>query len=373
MRYERFRFSLATALVAGSALAAPAAGAPRRAPAEKPVETAVEVVFENDRAGVKLAGTLTLPASARPCPAVLLVTGSGPQDRDETVLSHKPFLAIAEHLARRGFAVLRYDDRGVGGSTGDFLSATTEDFAGDAAAGLAFLRGRPEVDPKRVGILGHSEGALIASMVAAGSKDVAFVVMLGGSGIPGDALLHLQGERLLRASGLPESAVAANRELQRVMFGVMRSEPDPAAGGVRLRRELVAAASAMSEADQRATGVTPAAAEMHARMAEKGYRWMRFFVGYDPATSLRRVSCPVLALGGGMDLQVPAAENLAAIEEALRAGGNTRVTAASLPNHNHLFQECETGLPAEYATIGHPISQRALDLIADWLAGAAAR
>jgi uncharacterized protein len=361
------------ALLLTLGVAAPAHGAfgSRAAVASAPVST--EVVFVNERAGVRLAGTLTLPASGAPHPAVVLVTGSGPQDRDETIMSHKPFGAIAEHLARRGFAVLRYDDRGIGASTGDFFSATTEDFAGDTAAAVAFLERRPEVNPKRIGILGHSEGASVAALVAASNHDIAFVVLLGGPGLRGEDLLELQGKRLQRASGLPDSAVAAAGRLQQLIFGVVRSEPDPAAGAARLRSELSAAVAAMAPSDRSATGLTLELVEAQVRQLQAGYRWMRFFLTYDPASSLRLVRCPVLALGGALDLQVPAAENLAAIERALRSSGNENVTTVTLPRHNHLFQTCETGLPAEYASIDHSISEAALRSISDWLEAVRAR
>jgi fermentation-respiration switch protein FrsA (DUF1100 family) len=208
-------------------------------------------------------------------------------------------------------------------------------------------------------------------MVAASRSDVAFVVMLGGPGMRGEDLLRLQGERLQRASGFPESAVTASARLQGLVFDVIRSEPDPAAGAARLRSELSTAVAAMPPSDRSATGLSPELVEAQVRQLQIGYRWLRFFLGYDPAASLRLVRCPVLALGGGLDLQVPATENLTAIESALRSGGNAAVTAVTLAGHNHLLQKCETGLPAEYASIDHAISETALRTLSDWLIAAA--
>ncbi len=359
-------------LVVGLAGAVPISGTPARA-CESTEPIAEEVAFQNERAGVRLAGTLTRPATQGTHPAVLLITGSGPQDRDETILRHKPFLAIADRLSRRGVVVLRYDDRGVGGSTGEFGAATTEDFAADARAGVEFLRQRKEVDPNRIGLVGHSEGAIVAAMLAADSREIAFVAMMGGPGIPGEELLYLQGERILRAIGISNSAFIANRELQRAMFAVMKSEPDPSIGAGRIRGEITASVERMTEADRRALGLTPAVIEGNVRQVQLGYRWMRYFLTLDPRESLRRVVCPVLVLAGAKDLQVPSAENIVAIEGALRAGGNTRTTVVCLPDHNHLFQHCATGLPTEYGSIEHPISSVALATLSDWIVSVTAR
>ncbi len=366
MNIRAFATSILVLLAVGLAGATPSPGMPTRTrSATEPISE--EVAFQNEPAGVRLAGTLTRPAAQGRHSAVLLITGSGPQDRDETILSHKPFLAIADHLSRRGVVVLRYDDRGVGGSTGDFGSATTEDFAADARAGVEFLRQRKDVDPRRIGLVGHSEGALVAALLAAGSRDIAFVATMGGPGMPGEELLALQGERILRASGVPDSAVIANREIQRAMFAVVKSEPDSSIGAGRIRTEITASVERMAEGDRTALRLTPGMVEAIVRQVQVGYRWMRFFLTFDPRESLRRVTCPVLVLAGAKDLQVPSAENVAAIEGALRAGGNTAVTVACLPDHNHLFQRCATGLPTEYGSIDHPISALALATLSDWI------
>src|SRR5262249_22610129 len=157
-------------------------------------------------------GTLTVPRPGGPFPAVLLITGSGPQDRDEAVAGHKPFLILADHLTRQGVAVLRVDDRGVGGSTGTLATATGDDFADDVLAGVEFLKTRSEINPKRIGLIGHSEGGMVAPLVASKSNDIAFIVLMAGPGVPGDESLYLQGAALLRASGMNESEIAKNRK-----------------------------------------------------------------------------------------------------------------------------------------------------------------
>lgn len=330
-----------------------------------------EVTYASPIAGITLAGTLTLPRTPGPHPAALLISGSGPQDRDETLLGHKPFLVLADHLTRRGIAVLRVDDRGVGASEGDFAAADSRDFASDAEAGVRFLAGRPEVDAGAVGLIGHSEGGLVAPMVAAESDDVSWIVLLAGPGIPGDSILYLQGALIARASGAPEEAVRANAATQRKMFSVLEATPDDSVARGRLEAllaetlETSPGAAAMTPEQRRATAVQQA--------RQVATPWFRFFLSHDPRPVLRRVDVPVLALNGQLDLQVPPRENLAAIAGALREGGNTRVTAHELPGLNHLFQTATTGAPQEYARIEETMSPAVLELVADWILGTTGR
>jgi hypothetical protein len=333
---------------------------------------AVDVTFPGG-AGVTIAGTLTIPAGAGPFPAVVLVSGSGPQDRDGSLMGHRPFAVIADHLARRGIATLRYDERGVGRSSGTFGTATSADFADDAEGAVRFARGRAEIARDRVGIVGHSEGALIAPMVAARprpspGRDVAFVVLLAGPGLRGDSILALQNRLIQSASGVPaptiDRAVATNARL----FAAVTSARDSADAAARLaavRREVVAAAP---EGERAAVD----AALAQATPALLG-AWMRHFLAYDPRPALRRVRVPVLALNGTLDLQVPHAVNLAAIDSALAAGGNRDRTTRALPGLNHLFQTARTGLPDEYAQIAETFAPAALDAIASWVAERFAR
>jgi pimeloyl-ACP methyl ester carboxylesterase len=312
----------------------------------------VEVTYENKPGGAKLAGTLTLPPGFGPFPAVLLITGSGQQDRDEAIMGHRPFLVLADHLTRKGIAVLRVDDRGIGGSTGEVKTATTEDFAGDVLAGVEFLknRGKP-IDPHKIGLIGHSEGGTIAPMVATRSSDVAFIVMMAGTGVPGDEILMAQVAGLSKAAGVPAAAIARNLDLERQILDIVKQESDPKAREARLREWKEKSAPQMPDAQVQAV-MTP---------------WMRFFVTFDPATALRKVACPVLALNGERDLQVPPDLNLPAIDKALKAGGNHDYQIVKLPKLNHLFQTSQTGAMDEYARIEETIAPGALETMSTWI------
>ena len=316
-----------------------------------------EVLVRNDQAGVALAGTLTLPDGPGPCPAAVLVTGSGPQDRNESLLGHKPFLVLSDHLTRAGIAVLRYDDRGVGESTGDFATATSRDFTSDALAAVAFLRTRRDMGA--VGILGHSEGGLVGPMAAARSDDVAFVVMLAGPGIPGGEILQLQSELINRAEGTPDEVVRLNAALQARMFDIVKREQDPVAAAPLLRAALREASAGLPQ------GSTPQAIE--AQISQINSPWFRFFLTYDPRSTLAQIKVPVLALNGSLDLQVPAEVNLREVGAALARGHNPDATARLLPGLNHLFQQAQTGAPSEYAKISETMNPVALEAVSSWI------
>ncbi len=321
-----------------------------------------DVDYTNTVDGTMLAGTFTVPDGPGPHPAVILITGSGAQDRDETILGHKPFLVLADHLTRRGIAVLRVDDRGVGGSSGSIATSTSQDLAGDVRAGLAFLKDHPDVDDTRLGLIGHSEGGLIAPIVAAGEPDVAFVVMLAGTGFPGREILQLQ-LRLIQ-EGMGRSPDNVDRQVEAQRHLIARLEADAPAQEIQdavlaLLRIQLSGVDAAAVGDGKTLAATQAAS-----MATP---WFRSFLRTDPREALRRVACPVLALNGSLDLQVPADANLPAIEQALRAGGNTDVTTTTLDGLNHLFQTATTGLPTEYAAIEETFAPHALDLVSDWI------
>lgn len=331
-----------------------------------------EVAYENKKDGVKLAGTFTLPRSKGPFAAVLLITGSGPQDRNETVFGHKPFLVLADHLTRQGIAVLRVDDRGVGKSTGKFAEATSEDFAADALAGVEYLKTRREVEPRRIGLVGHSEGGLIAPLVAAASTDVAFIVMMAGPGLTGEQIIYLQSVLISRAAGISDNLIAQNRGAQERIFAILKQEKDNVLAERRIRevadsfRDLAARIRAETPEEQKkAANVIAAAIEGQAKMVVSP--WLRFFLTYDPRPTLMKVRCPVLAIIGEKDLQVPAKENLGEIRQALAVGGNKDYTVLALPNLNHLFQTASTGNIAEYQQIEETISPVALDKISNWI------
>jgi fermentation-respiration switch protein FrsA (DUF1100 family) len=309
-----------------------------------------------------LAGTLTVPNGPGPFPAVVLVTGSGPQDRDEALMGHRPFAVLADQLARRGIATLRYDDRGVARSTGDYARATTADFADDAEAAVRFLAARPEIARDRIGIMGHSEGGEIAPMVAARDRDVAFIVLLAGPGVPGDSLLVLQSRALLAASGASGDQLARATALNRRMYDAVKGARDSADAMQRARAVVQDIVSHAPEAQRAALNT-----QLTASLPTLASPWMRYFLSYDPRPALRHVHVPVLALNGTLDVQVPYRENLAAIDSALAAGGDTDHRTMALPGLNHLFQPARTGLPNEYPTIDVTFAPEAIDAIATWI------
>ena len=325
----------------------------------------LEVAYPNARAGVKLAGTLTIPRAAGPHPCALLITGSGPENRDEEIFNHRPFRVLADHLTRKGIAVLRVDDRGVGGSTGSTAGATSEDFAGDVLAGIEFLKGRKEIDAKKIGLIGHSEGGLIAPLVATRSNDVAFIVLMAGPGVRGDSLLILQAAAVRRLQGIGEDAIAREATAMRHAHAMVRK--GDSLGIARASRELVEVQVSMTPEAQRAN---LGSIDNLAAQADRQFSlpWMRFFVSYDPAPTLMKVRCPVLALNGSKDFQVPPKENLAALSAALAAGGNRDATVKELPGLNHLFQTANTGALSEYAVIDETIAPAALDEMSGWIA-----
>jgi uncharacterized protein len=331
-----------------------------------------EVVFQNEKDGVRLAGTLSLPFSKGPFPAVVLSTGSGPQDRDETIFGHKPFRVLAHHLTRLGMAVLRADDRGVGKSTGNFSEATSEDFAFDALAGVEYLKTRKEIAQGEIGLLGHCEGGLIASIAAARSSDVAFVVMMAGPGLKGDQVVVGPGGVELEDVWMSAEVIAQNRAVQERIFAIIKQEKDRDVAETRIRKEaeifrdIASRIKAEAPESKRKTAETVAAA-IEGQLPLFLSPWFRFYLMYDPRTALMNVKCPVLAVNGEKDIQIPAKENLDVIRHALEAGGNKDYTVLMLPNLNHLFQTARTGAISEYEQIEETISPVALDTVSDWI------
>ena len=318
-----------------------------------------EVSYENNQDHVKLAATLTVPRGSGPFPAVVLITGSGPEDRNETIFGHRPFLVLADYLTRRGIAVLRADDRGVGGSAKGSPTDTSENYAGDALAGVEFLKTRKEINPKQIGLIGHSEGGMIAPMAAANSSDVAFIVLMAGPGIKGDRLLVMQ-------NGLISAAECANgvrRSMaeQQKLLTLVTQEKDP----VVLKQKLQELNKQRAAAARTKLASQLAAAE--AQTMEISKPWFRFFLDYDPRPALMKVHVPVLAINGEKDLQVPPREDLEAIDRALKDGGNRDYKIVLLPSLNHLFQTSQTGSPTEYSEIEETLAPLALQTIGDWI------
>ena len=320
-----------------------------------------EVVFTNSAAGVSLAGTLRSPQGDGPFPAVVLISGTGPNTRDEEVDGHKVFLVLADALARRGVSVLSYDKRGVGASGGRFTDATTADFASDAAAAFAFLKTVPAIDSRRIGLLGHSEGGVIAPMVAAEDASAAFVVLMAAPGVRGDRLLVAQAAAVARANGAPALYIERRKAFDEAVYAAVLAAPT--LEDARARLEALAARGL-------ADGVLDAS-EARTFARDTLTPWGRYFIAHDPAVPLKKVRAPVLAVIGSHDLQVPAADNLAAIRAA--TSGNPDARILELPGLNHLLQTARTGAPSEYGQIEETIAPEALTLMADWVARKAGR
>jgi len=316
-----------------------------------------EVSFSNTAAGVTLAGTLTLPKGAGPFPSALLIAGSGPNDRDEALASHRPFLVLADHLTRKGIAVLRYDKRGIGKSNGSTDKATTVDLAADAQAGVAYLKTRKEIDPAKIALIGHSEGAMIAPLIASRTKDVAWVVLLAAPATFGEETLLNQSELIGKAADLTDEQLEASLNFDQAAYDLVRTEKDPAA----LREKL----NALVKETGLGAAMPPTLLETQMRMMESP--WFRFFLDYDPLPNLKTLQIPVLALYGQKDLQVPAKANLPVLKQALQDAGNKDVDVRELPDLNHLFQHAYSGTPVEYAAIEETFSPDAMQIISDWV------
>ena len=323
----------------------------------KPYPYREEDVAFDSAPGVKLAGTLTLPAGRGPFPVAVLISGSGAQNRDEELLGHRPFLVLADHLTRKGIAVLRYDDRGFARSTGSFAKATSEDFAVDALAAVAYLRTRPEIDVRRIGLVGHSEGGMIAPMAAVKDPKIAWIVLIAGPGAPSRALMVAQREAVMKAMGaspevMAKSAAAWDRATDALLAAKTSDE---------------AKASLTTIFSETAPAGDPAAVKVNvaAQVQQLTTPWFRYFIAYDPAPTLAKVRQPILAVNGSKDMQVIASQNLPAIRAATRA--NPDVTIVELPGLNHLLQTAGAGAPSEYGQIAETMSPTALETISGWI------
>lgn len=317
--------------------------------------SARDVSFAGGASGVNLAGTFSVPDGKGPFPAVVLIAGSGPENRDEEVMGHKVFLVLADALNRAGIAVLRYDKRGIAGSSGDARTATTQDYIGDAEAAVAWLKAQPEVALKHIGVIGHSEGGLIAPAVAVADPSVAFVVMLAGPGVRGDALLTTQTAAIGKASGMSDAQLAAGRQINTTLYAAVLSAATPEAAKANVQAALQPYVASGELSADRAALIT----------TQTSLPWMVSFLRYDPAPVLQKLRVPVLAINGGRDLQVDAQQNLPAIKAAL--ANDKDVTTLELPGLNHLLQKADTGSLAEYAQIEETIDPVALKAITAWV------
>lgn len=316
-----------------------------------------EVTIRNEKAQVVLSGTLTVPRGAGPFPAALLLAGQGALDRDEFEAQHRPFLVLADHLTRKGMAVLRYDKRGVGKSTGEYRTATTSDLARDAELALEWLAARKEIDARRTGLVGHSEGGLIAPLVAGARNDVAWLVLMGTPATRGEETMLVQAETISRAAGIPAAQLERSLELDRKSYALILAEEDPAVVESRVR-DLVR--------ESGLGGAVPSAA-LDQQVRLLGSPGFRSFLGYDPLPALKGVKCPVLVVSGEKDLQVPPARNVELIRRTLEEAGNTSVETMILPGLNHNFQHGQSGLPTESQAIEETFAEEALGGIAGWL------
>lgn len=323
-----------------------------------------DIIFRNEKAGINLGGTITLPEGDGPFPAVILITGSGSQNRNEELLGHKPFLAIADYLTRHGIAVLRYDDRGVGQSQPGSVKANSADFATDAEAAFDYLKSNPKIDHKKTGLAGHSEGGFIAPICASANHDIAFIISLAGTGVSGEKILHRQNYDISKAAGMSENEIQKAISENKKLFGILKKNPDD-----RKAEEKMTTEYKRFLLKEKMTGKDSVKALEQFKASVPGLtgRWFRYFLVTDPAPFWEKVTCPVLAFDGEKDLQVAADINLPAIEKALRKGGNTRITTYKLPGLNHLFQHCKTGSPSEYGEIEETFSPDVLKIITDWI------
>ena len=320
-----------------------------------------EVQFENKSAGIKLSGTLTYPANSdKKVPVVILISGSGPQDRDETFYQHKPFLVLSDFLTRQGIAVLRYDDRGFGKSTGNYNLATTKDLASDVLSAIEYLKTRNDIG--KIGLIGHSEGAIIAPMVANLNKNVSFVVMLGGAGISGSEIsLYLAK----KTRGFPVQDEVAFDVAMRKIIKIAASNKDLPEIKKELRAQyyesIVPMLKPVINSDAKIEEIITDLIEIRTSP------WNRYFYNYNVANELVKMHCPVLVLNGSKDQQVEPKVNQQAIRNALNKGHNKDFTINELPNLNHLFQECKTGEMDEYSNIEQTIAPYVLKEISEWI------
>ncbi len=322
-----------------------------------------DITFNNSKAGIELAGTLTLPKDRKPKALVILISGSGPQNRDEEIMNHKPFLLWADYLTKRGVGVLRFDDRGVGKSKGNFATATSFDFADDVNSAVDYLKSRNDLSGVKIGLMGHSEGGLIAPIVASKRDDISFLVLLAAPGVKGSEIIISQQNLIAKASGAPDAEIEEYAKITKELYSIIDKERD----NPELKKLLYEFAKA--NAGSEATNI-----QINQQVAALTSPWMLTFLNYDPADAQTKIKIPLIAINGTKDLQVPYEINLNALEKSFlfAHGGNEDslkkyVTIRKIEGVNHLFQKAETGLPAEYSKIEETISPEVLELISGWI------
>jgi pimeloyl-ACP methyl ester carboxylesterase len=316
-----------------------------------------EVTFTNEKDNVTLHGTLTLPNREGPYPCAILISGSGSQDRNEELMGHRPFLVLSHFITVRGIAILRFDDRGFTDPQSS-VKATSVNFADDVMAGFEFLKKHPEINPQKIGLIGHSEGGLIAPMLAAREKEIAFIVMIAGPGISGDQILLLQGATVRRQAKQDEATIEKERLTSIKVFEIIANEPED---GPAMEKIVALWKEENPNADEKEKET------MVAQTKQLLTPWFRYFLSYDPKPALTKVTCPVLSLFGEKDFQVPPEQNMHVVEEALKEGGNKDFTVREMKGLNHLMQPCESGMVDEYSKIETTMSMDVLLLMGDWI------
>lgn len=341
--------------------------APKRPQEPKPPFPYIveNIKFKNEKDNIILAGSFTYPDKNKKYPAVVLITGSGAQNRDEEIFNHKPFLVIADYLTKNGFAVLRFDDRGYGESEGNHSLANTMDFAEDVRSAVDYLKTRNEVDKNKIGLIGHSEGGMIAPIVASSSDNIAFIILMAAPGVPGDSLLYLQTELIYKAEGQSEEKIQQILKGLRDVYTILKSDDDEISLREKLKIKFQELFNQLSEEEKKQFGNPETYMEMGIRMVMSP--WFRYFLKFNPEEYLEKVKCPVLALNGEKDLQVPPKENLPAIENSLKRGGNKKYLIKELPGLNHLFQTSQSGTIGEYGVIEETISPSVLEIMVNWM------
>ena len=315
------------------------------------------VEFRNNLDSISLAGTLTYPKTESDFPAVILISGSGPQDRNSELMNHKPFLVIADYLTKRGIAVLRIDDRGTGKSEGNYNETGLNGFVNDTKSAFEFLKTRKEINHSKIGLIGHSLGGVIAPIIASDNEDISFIVLLAGSGLRGDKLMLLQKKLMEQKMGVPEAGIAQGQDNMKGAYDIILKSNN---NKIQLQKELISYFT-------KVFGAMLPESQIQTISEQMSIPWLTDFIKFDPQTSLSKTKCPVIALNGSNDLQVPPKENLEIIEKVLSENENKDVEIKQLENLNHLFQESKTGLPNEYATIEQTFSPKALEIMAEWI------
>lgn len=327
------------------------------------------VVYKNEVSRNMLGATFSYSTSNKLLPAIILITGSGQQDRDERIGNHKPFAVLADMLTRQGFAVLRVDDRGIGKSTGNFSKATTEDFVTDVNAGINWLKNQPQVDTNKIGLIGHSEGGLIAPMVACTNKRINFIVMLAGPGTNGKQVLVDQVLTLVTSTGVSTKAGKKYQKFYSKLIDIALEDSTSLTAKQKVKRNYEVLVKSINAAQLKKIGYAGDSTDIMittSLLKTFSTPWMRYFVTINPADYLSKLNCKVLAINGEKDIQVIANKNIPLIKKALRKS-NADYTTEVLPGLNHLFQKCNICTGAEYFSLEETINDAALAKISTWL------